>query len=425
MKKYQTHRNIICIDLKSFYASVECALRGLDPFKTMLVVADKSRGDGSICLATTPYLKQLGAPARGRIFELPEHLKKDIIYAKPRMKTYLEYTIKIVKIYLSFISDEDLYVYSIDEAFLDVTNYLTYYKMTDFELAQMICQKIEDELNLPVSCGVGPNMLLAKLAMDLEGKHLEHSIAKWTYDDVSKKLWPITPLSKMWGIGRRMEKNFNVMGLYSIGDLANYSVKELKRRFGVIGEELYYHANGIDMSMIQDKGKLRSQNKSFGNSQILFKDYYLPDIYTIIMEMADELSRRLRMAKKQGKTLHIGIGYSKDYGGGFSRQRSFEYPTNSFTTIYEMCLSIFNSLYDEESAIRSVSISISGLSDISNIHQLSLFDDYEEMKREEDLLSMIDKIKLAYGKNSVNRGSSLTEASTIRERNKFVGGHHE
>ena len=425
MKKYQTHRNIICIDLKSFYASVECALRGLDPFKTMLVVADKSRGDGSICLATTPYLKQLGAPARGRIFELPEHLKKDIIYAKPRMKTYLEYTIKIVKIYLSFISDEDLYVYSIDEAFLDVTNYLTNYKMTDFELAQMICQKIEDELNLPVSCGVGPNMLLAKLAMDLEGKHLEHSIAKWTYDDVKKKLWPIAPLSKMWGIGRRMEKNFNVMGLYSVGDLANYNVKELKRRFGVIGEELYYHANGIDMSMIQDKGKLRSQNKSFGNSQILFKDYYLPDIYTIIMEMADELSRRLRMAKKQGKTLHIGIGYSKDYGGGFSRQHSFEYPTNSFTTIYEMCLSIFNSLYDEESAIRSVSISISGLSDISNIHQLSLFDDYEEMKREEDLLSMIDKIKLAYGKNSVNRGSSLTEASTIRERNKFVGGHHE
>lgn len=425
MKKYQTHRNIICIDLKSFYASVECALRGLDPFKTMLVVADKSRGDGSICLATTPYLKQLGAPARGRIFELPEHLKKDIIYAKPRMKTYLEYTMKIVKIYLSFISDEDLYVYSIDEAFLDVTNYLTYYKMTDFELAQMICQKIEDELSLPVSCGVGPNMLLAKLAMDLEGKYLEHSIAKWTYNDVKEKLWPITPLSKMWGIGRRMEKNFNVMGIYSIGDLANYSVRELKRRFGVIGEELYYHANGIDMSMIQDKGKLRSQNKSFGNSQILFKDYYLPDIYTIIMEMADELSRRLRMAKKQGKTLHIGIGYSKDYGGGFSRQRSFEYPTNSFTTIYEMCLSIFNSLYDEESAIRSVSISISGLSDISNIHQLSLFDDYEEMKREEDLLSMIDKIKLAYGKNSVNRGSSLTEASTIRERNKFVGGHHE
>ena len=425
MKKYQTHRNIICIDLKSFYASVECALRGLDPFKTMLVVADKSRGDGSICLATTPYLKELGAPSRGRIFELPEHLKEDIIYAKPRMKKYLEYTMKIVEIYLSFISDEDLYVYSIDEAFLDVTNYLTYYKMSDFELAEKICKTIEEKLSLPVSCGVGPNMLLAKLAMDLEGKHLEHSIAKWTYDDVKEKLWPIQPLSKMWGIGRRMEGNFNLMGIRTIGDLANYDVIELKRRFGVIGEELYYHANGIDMSMIQDKYLLRSKNKSFGNSQVLFKDYYVPDIYTIIMEMADEISRRLRMAKKQGKTLHIGIGYSKDFGGGFSRQRSFEYPTNSFTTIYKMCLSIFDSLYDKESAIRSVSISISGLSNISNVLQLSMFDDYDEMKREEKLLSMIDKIKLAHGKNSVNRGSSLTKASTIRERNKFIGGHHE
>ena len=425
MKKYQTHRNIICIDLKSFYASVECALRGLDPFKTMLVVADKSRGDGSICLATTPYLKELGALSRGRIFELPEHLKEDIIYAKPQMKKYLEYTMKIVEIYLSFISDEDLYVYSIDEAFLDVTNYLTYYKMSDFELAEKICKTIEEKLSLPVSCGVGPNMLLAKLAMDLEGKHLEHSIAKWTYDDVKEKLWPIQPLSKMWGIGRRMERNFNLMGIRTIGELANYDVIELKRRFGVIGEELYYHANGIDMSMIQDKYLLRSKNKSFGNSQVLFKDYYVPDIYTIIMEMADEISRRLRMAKKQGKTLHIGIGYSKDFGGGFSRQRSFEYPTNSFTTIYEMCLSIFNSLYDKESAIRSVSISISDLSNISNIHQLSIFEDYDEMKREEELLSMIDKIKLAHGKNSVNRGSSLTKASTIKERNKFIGGHHE
>ena len=425
MKKYQTHRNIICIDLKSFYASVECALRGLDPFETMLVVADLSRGEGSICLATTPYLKRLGALSRGRIFEIPKHLKESVIYAKPRMKTYLEYTMKIIEVYLSFISDDDLYVYSIDEAFLDVTNYLTYYNMTDFELAVEICNKIEAELKLPVSCGVGPNMLLAKLAMDLDGKYLEHSIAKWTYDDIKTKLWPITPLSKMWGIGRRMEHNFNLMGIYTIGDLANYNVSELKRRYGVIGEELYYHANGIDMSMIQDKGKLRSKSKSFGNSQVLFRDYYTPDIYTIILEMADELSRRLRMAKKRGKTLSIGIGYSKDFGGGFSRQRSFEYPTSSFTAIYEMCLSIFNELYNGESAIRSVSIGMSNLSDVSSFYQLSLFEDIEEVQKEHDLLSMLDKIKTVYGKNSINRGSSLTDASTILDRNKFVGGHHE
>lgn len=425
MEKYKIHRNIICLDLKSFYASVECALRGLDPFNTMLVVADKSRGDGSICLATTPYLKQLGAPSRGRIFELPEHLKDQIIYARPRMKTYLEYTMKLIEIYLGFIADEDLYVYSIDEAFLDVTNYLNYYKKTDVEIAEMIINEIETKLKLPVSCGIGPNMLLAKLALDLEGKYSRGKPAKWTYDNFKLKLWPIKPLSKMWGIGHRMERHLNVMGIYSIGDLAHYNVKELKRRFGVMGEELYYHANGIDMSLVQDKYKLRSKSKSFGNSQVLFEDYYVPDIYTIILEMIDELSRRLRLAKKEGKTLTIGIRYSKDIGGGFSRQKQLDYPTSCFSTIMEMALSIFNEYYDGESAIRAVSVSMSSLSEVSSVHQLSLFEDYDKLEREENLLEALDNLKITHGKNCVNRLSSLTESSTIQERNKFIGGHHE
>ncbi|MGI6787271.1 MAG: Y-family DNA polymerase [Acholeplasmataceae bacterium] len=425
MEKYQINRNIICIDLKSFYASVECALRGLDPFTTMLVVADKQRGDGSICLATTPYLKSLGAPSRGRIFELPEHLKDDIIYARPRMKTYLEYTMKLIEIYLSFIADEDLYVYSIDEAFLDVTNYLNYYKVSDVELAEMIIQEIETKLKLPVSCGVGPNMLLAKLALDLEGKYLKGKPAKWTYQNFKEKLWPVSPLSKMWGIGRRIERHLNLMGIYSIGDLANYSVTQLKRRFGIIGEELYYHAHGIDMSLIQDKDKLRSYNKSFGNSQVLFEDYYIPEIYTIILEMIDELSRRLRLAKKEAKTLTLGIRYSKDFGGGFSRQRQLDYPSSSFSHLFEMALSIFNGHYDGASAIRAISVSASGLSEVSQVHQLSLFEDWERLEKEEKLLAALDELKLNFGKNSVNRLSSLTKASTIKERNKFVGGHHE
>lgn len=425
MEKYQIHRNIICIDLKSFYASVECALRDLDPFETMLVVADKSRGEGSICLATTPYLKSLGAKSRGRIFELPEHLKDKIIYARPRMKTYLEYTMKLIEIYLSFISDEDLYVYSIDEAFLDVTDYLNYYKCSDIELAEMIIKKINTELKLPCSCGIGPNMLLAKLAMDIEGKHLKGTPAKWTYDNFKEHLWPVTPLSEMWGIGRRMERHLNIMGIYKVGDLANYNVRELKRRFGVIGEELYYHANGIDQSLVQDKYKLRAKSKSFGNSQVLFEDYYIPEIYTIIMEMIDELARRLRLSKKEGKTLTVGIRYSKDVGGGFSRQRTMQEPTSSFSDIFEMALSIFNDHYDGESAIRAVSVSMSGLSEISSVHQLSFFEDYEKIEKEEKLLHALDNLKLNFGKNSVNRLSSLTKASTIKERNKFIGGHHE
>jgi DNA polymerase V len=341
------------------------------------------------------------------------------------MKTYLEYTMKLIEIYLSFIADEDLYVYSIDEAFLDVTNYLNYYKVSDVELAEMIINKINTELKLPVSCGIGPNMLLAKLALDIEGKHLKGKPAKWTYDNFKEKLWPVTPLSKMWGIGRRMEHHFNIMGIYTVGDLANYNVTELKRRFGVIGEELYYHANGIDSSLVQDKYKLRSKSKSFGNSQVLFEDYYVPEIYTIILEMIDELTRRLRLAKKEGKTLTLGIRYSKDVGGGFSRQRQLENPSSSFSDIFKLALSIFNDHYDGESAIRAVSVSISSLCEISSVHQLSLFEDYEKIEREERLLHALDELKLHFGKNSVNRLSSLTEASTIKERNKFIGGHHE
>ncbi len=423
MKEYQLNRNIICIDLKSFYASVECALRGLDPFTTPLVVADQSRGNGALCLAVTPYLKSLGISSRARLFDIPDDLKPFIIYAKPHMKTYMEHTMKIIEIYLKYVSDEDLYVYSIDEAFLDVTNYLSLYKMTDVELGKKIVKDIFDQLNLPASCGVGPNMLLSKLAMDLDSKHQKDSITKWTYEDVPKKLWPIEPLSEMWGIGYRMERNLNLLGMHTIGDIANYNKDILKDHFGILGEELWYHTHGIDMSMIQDKGKLRSKSKSFGTSQVLFHDYHKPEIYTIILEMADEITRRLRMSKKRCRVVHFGVGYSLSTGGGLHQQVTLEQPTSSFKEIYHTCLNIFKRQYDG-SPIRSVSVSLGGLTD-SKVYQYSLFEDAEAIEKEYQLLSSIDEIKERYGKNAVNRAESLEEHSTIVRRNGFVGGHNE
>ncbi len=204
MEAYKLHRHILCIDLKSFYASVECAVRQLDPFKTPLVVADAGRGGGSIVLAVSPYLKTLGIPSRLRFYELPTDL--GIIVAKPRMRLYLEYSAKIIEIYLKFISEDDLYVYSIDEAFLDVTEYLSYYKMTDTELAKKILAAIYEETKLFATVGIGPNMLISKLALDIESKKAPDFIAKWNYDSIPEKLWPIQPLSEMWGIGYRMEK---------------------------------------------------------------------------------------------------------------------------------------------------------------------------------------------------------------------------
>lgn len=420
MESYKLHRHILCIDLKSFYASVECAVRQLDPFKTALVVADAGRGGGSIVLAVSPYLKTLGIPSRLRVYELPNDV--DMIIAKPRMQLYLEYSARIIEIYLKFISQDDLYVYSIDEAFLDVTEYLTYYKMTDKELAKKILATIYEETKLFATVGIGPNMLLAKLALDIESKKAPDFIAKWDYEDIKEKLWPVEPLSEMWGIGHRMQKNLNRLGLATIGDIAAYNPLELKRQFGILGEELYYHTHGIDMSVIQHKQKLRSKSKSYGVGQTLFSDYHVPDVFQIILEMVDDVSRRLRLSKKVAKTIHLGIGYSKDVGGGFSRQMSLEQATSSAHYIYEVCLALFEKHYEDE-PIRRVHVSTSNLME-AHVYQFSLFEDPEQLLKEQNLFDAIDQVKSIHGKNKINRASSELKYSTTKARNKMIGGHN-
>ena len=215
------NKNIICIDLKSFFASVECIDRGLDPFTTPLVVADISRGEGAMTLAATPYLRSLGVESRSRVFTLPKNIK--IIFAKPRMKLYETYSKKVMNIYKSFVSEEDVYVFSVDEAFLDVTKYLDYYKMTDYELAKTIMNKVKEETGLTTTCGIGPNMFLCKVAMDTEAKKNKSFIAKWTYKDVETKLQEITPLSKICGIGRQYEKHLNDLKIYKLKDVFKYT----------------------------------------------------------------------------------------------------------------------------------------------------------------------------------------------------------
>ena len=420
LDELRLHRTIMCIDLKSFYASVECALLGLDPFKTPLVVADHSRGGGSIVLAVSPYLKKFGVPGRCRIFELPTNIK--IIFQKPRMEKYLEYSTKIVEIYLRFVSEEDMYVYSIDEVFLDLTEYMNFYKKTDVQIAKMIMAEIYKETKVYSTCGIGPNMLMAKLALDIESKHSPDFIAKWDYEDLPEKLWKVTPLSEMWGIGRNMEAHLNKMGLFKIGDIAKFDVKRLKRKFGIIGEELYYHTHGIDSSLIQDKNNIKPIAKSYGTGQTLFRDYFPPDVYQIVLELVDDVSRRLRMSKKKAKTIHFGIGYSKEAGGGFSRQLSLDQPTSSESEIYKACLHLFNQYYERE-PIRRVHVSVTNLVEQPEI-QINLFEDINQAIKEAEVFSAIDEIKFKFGKNAVNRASSELKASTVKARNDMIGGHN-
>ena len=420
MEKLYSSRNIMCIDLKSFFASCECVERGLDPFKVPLVVANKKQGNGAITLAITPCLKEKGVASRTRLYDIPSNIKYTIV--PPRMNLYIEKSKEVVGIYLDYVASEDLHVYSIDECFLDVTDYLKLYKKTDYELAEEILKVVYEKTGLTATCGIGPNLLLAKVAMDTEAKKFKNGIAKWTYEDVPTKLWSITPLSKMWGIGSRMEKNLNILNIYTIGDLAKYDPNKLKDKFGVMGLELWNHANGIDLSRISDF-KIQAKDKSYSHSQVLFKDYNENNIKIIIREMIDQLCARLRLNNKQTTIIGLGISYSKDIGSGFYHTLKLDAPTDSNKDIFNYCIMLFDRYY-EFLPIRKVSISCGGIVSKKGV-QLNLFENVDNIKNAEKINNAVDEIKSKFGKNSLITASNLLPDSTAIERNTKIGGHHE
>lgn len=413
------NNNIICIDLKSFFASCECIRLNKDPFSYPLVVANPNQGDGAITLAVTPYLKTLGVPSRGRIFEIPKNIKYDIIM--PHMSYYIQKSKEVVSIYLDYVSKDDLHIYSIDECFLDVTHYLKLYKKTDYELAKEILENIYKKTGLTATAGIGPNMFLAKVSMDIEAKHNKDNISKWTYEDVEKKLWKISPLSNMWGIGKNMERNLNKMNIFSIEDLAKTNSGILKDKFGVIGLELWNHANGIDTSKISDFNG-QTKDKSYSNSQVLFKDYNEKNIFLIINEMVDNLCERLRKNNKEAACFGLGITYSKNTPGGFYHNVKLDNSTDKSNDFIKYANLIFDKFY-EGLPIRKVTVCAGKLTDKLGT-QLNLFEKYEEKEKNDNINLTLDVIKKKYGKNSVLKASSLLEDSTVKDRNKKIGGHN-
>jgi len=296
------------------------------------------------------------------------------------------------------------------------------YKKTTYKIAKDILNTITKKTGLYATAGIGPNMLLAKIAMDIEAKHNVDMIAEWTYDDVKSKLWSITPLSDMWGIGSRMEKKLNLLGINTIGDLANFNKYKLKEKFGIIGEELWYHANGIDLSKISDFNK-EVKEKSISNSQILYKDYYNEDIYLIIKEIISVLVKRLRKENYLTSRLSIGIGYSKSIGGGFHTSKKIENGTNDEEFIYKNIINMFDANYETNTPIRKVGISLSKLEKSTSI-QLNLFDKVETLNNKNKINKTIDNITNKYGNNSVLKATSLLNNSTIKSRNNKIGGHN-
>lgn len=419
MDELKVNRNIVCIDLKSFFASCECVERNLDPFKTPLVVAEPNR-NGAITLAVTPYMKKMGVKSRSRIYEIPKNIK--YMTVRPRMSLYVEKSKEVIDIYLDYVASEDLHVYSIDECFLDLTNYMKLYKKSMREIAKDILNSVYRATGLCATAGIGPNMLLAKIAMDVEAKHNSDFIAEWDYSDVETKLWNITPLSNMWGIGSRMEKKLNSLGLYKVGDIAKYNKLKLKEKFGVIGEELWHHSNGIDLSKISDFNK-ESKEKSISNSQVLYKDYYNNEINLIIEEILMQLTKRLRKEKYTTGRVSFGITYSKVVGNGFYVSKRLDNQTNDSKELYKVLINIFDKYYEENTPIRKVSISLSKL-DNNDAMQLNLFEKIEDKIKTKNINDTIDNINEKYGSNSLLKATSLLDNSTIRDRNNKIGGHN-
>ncbi len=410
----------MCIDLKSFYASVECSLRGLDPFKVNLVVADPTRGKGTICLAATPHIKELGVKSRSRLYEIPDNI--DYIIAKPRMRKYMEFSSYIYNIYLRYFSEEDIHVYSIDEVFIDLNPYILLYGKNPKEIAIMVMSDIYEETHITATCGIGTNLYLAKIALDIISKHVKNNIGYLDEELFKKYLWNYTPLTDFWSIGRGISTRLNNLGLFTMEDISKCDEMILFKEFGINARLIIDHSNGIETTTMRDIKSYKPKSKSLSSSQILFHDYNYNAARVVLTEMIDDLVLELCSKELFCNVVHLYIGYSKDAIKGLSLSSKLDNPTCSYEDILKVYLDLYNKNINKIIPIRRIGISFS----ISNnkLVQLDIFNNNEDKKNEITLLNKISNIKTKFGSNKILRGVSLVEDATQRERNRLVGGHN-
>lgn len=409
-------RDILCIDQKSFFASVSCISKGLDPLKTKLAVVADTKRQGSVVLAATPPLKAIGITTGSRLFEIPH--RNDIYIINPSMRKYLDVSIMISKIALQYVPPEDLHQYSIDEFFMDVTDSYHRFSSTVHSFCIKLMKEIYEQTQIYCTIGIGSNMLLSKLAMDIEAKHNDNRIAEWRYQNVPEKLWNIQPLHKFWGINTRTEKKLNKRGIFTIGDLAHYPYQYLKRDFGIKGIDLHLHAHGIDQSKIREKHKIT--NPSICKSQILMHDYTYEDAKVVMQELIEDVAMRVRLRKMRARTIHFSFGY-KD-GGGVHKQFTLDEPTNLEKEIWKGVEKWANQLCEKELLYRTLSVSLTQFVP-EGIQQLNLFVDEYERKRSEALAKAIDQLQEKYGKGIVSKAISYTDAGTKYGRLGLMAGH--
>ncbi len=413
-------KSYMVIDLKSFYASVECADRGLDPMKAMLVVADPERSEGTICLAVSPAMKAAGVRNRCRVYEIPKGLEYTM--APPRMQLYIDTSANIYGIYLKYIAKEDIHVYSIDEAFLDVTSYLTLYQMSAHELALKIMDDILESTGLRATCGIGTNMYLAKIALDIQAKHAPDFIAELDEASYKKLLWKHRPLTDFWRIGPGTARRLNSMGLLTMEDIAKAPEKLLYKAFGTEAEFLIDHAWGREPCTIAQIKNYKKKSQSLSMGQVLLRDYTYEEALIIVKEMAENLS--LDMVSKHVVTNNISlhVGYSFDTMPSVGHSMTLDVTTNSVTILRDSFVKIFNRIVAVDGKVRRISLSANNVLD-ECFEQYSLFVDPAIMERDRSISSSVNALKEKFGKNAVLKGIDLEQAATTIERNGQIGGH--
>ena len=471
----EKQRTYIAIDLKSFYASVECVARGLDPLTAHLVVADESRTDKTICLAVTPALKEYGIGGRARLFEVRQKARGiNFIIAKPRMAHYIEVSTKIYGIYLKYIAPEDIHVYSIDEVIMDVTAYLGSYKMTAHELAIKMIRDVLAQTGITATAGIGTNMYLCKVAMDIMAKKMpadKDGVRIAELDEMSyrRELWDYRPITKFWRVGKGIAEKLALYGIDTMGKLARMSEQNeelLYRLFGVNAELLIDHAWGWEPCTMEAVKAYRPETNSFSSGQVLQEPYSFKKARVVIMEMAEGMALDLVSKRLVTDQLVLTVGYDAEsltrpdirasyhgeittnyYGKEVPKHAhatfNFKHPTSSSRLIMDAAAELFDDSVNPDLLIRRLNLTTNhvvgeGASNASSSHQapeqLDLFTDYEALRqnqqKEEERLAKERrmqeaqlKIKKRFGKNAILRGLNFAEGATAKERNEQIGGH--
>ena len=497
-------RTYIAIDLKSFYASVECVERGLDPLSTNLVVADESRTEKTICLAVSPSLKAYGIGGRARLFEAVQRIREvnnkrrmnlpnyrftgkstndnelkqhpdwelDFIRAVPRMAFYIEYSTRIYKIYLKYIAPEDIHVYSIDEVFMDVTAYLSTYKMTAHELARTMIRDVLENTGITATAGIGTNLYLSKVAMDIVAKHIpadKDGVRIAEIDEMSyrKLLWNHRPLTSFWRVGRGIAEKLAKYGIETMGDIARTSINNealLYRLFGVNAELLIDHAWGWEPVGMEHIKAYKPETSSMSSGQVLQEPYTFEKARNVVMEMADAISLDLVEKRLVTNQLILTVGFDREsleqpevaaryqgnivsdyYGRTVPKHAhgtaNLNGHSSSSKEIIEAVISLYDKIVDHDLLIRRLNITTNNIiseteatSKSKEPVQLDLFTDYEalaveagkknaERDKERKMQEALIAIKHRFGKNAILKGTSFSEGATARERNNQIGGH--